>query len=399
VAVVDDALLPAAAHLTGPWAADVVAAAVGAVGGEVRSARASHVQYRPGAEVIVRFEASVAWHGRAPVVETLLASSTTSGVMAGTVPVTASTPGGDLAVGVWRWPFDPRLPGLADAVTPTAAAALLGDRQVPRLRVVAYRPAERAVVQATSADGRVAYVKVVEPALLAATLHRHDRLLAAGVPVPAIRSHDPARGIFVMDELPGDTLRDRLKRGTGPWPSARELMELAGRLQASGLTDVGPARDRLGEAVDHARLLAAVLPSTTDLLDGLLEGIAPTLARSALRRDATIHGDLHEGQLVVAGHRITGLLDVDEVGVGDPLADQATVLAHLRFRAATARTGRAALTAYADQLRSGFGSPDLDTATAAALIGLATGPFRVQQPGWERAVIDVLDLAAALLAR
>jgi hypothetical protein len=40
---------------------------------------------------------------------------------------------------------------------------------------------------------------------------------------------------------------------------------------------------------------------------------------------------------------------------------------------------------------------ELTVATAAVLTGLATGPFRIQQPGWSDSVTAVLDAASSLL--
>ena len=42
---------------------------------------------------------------------------------------------------------------------------------------------------------------------------------------------------------------------------------------------------------------------------------------------------------------------------------------------------------------------DLDVHTAAALVGLATGPFRIQSDGWRTNVTDLLRLAADLSMR
>ena len=406
--LIDDAVLPAARHLTGDDARHVLDAVVQAAEGRLEAVRPSHVQYRPGSELVVRYETTVSWRGAAPVAETLLAATTSRGPLPGTVPLVAETDDGQLHVGVWRWPFDPILPGLGAAVTATGISAILGvDPRSVRLEVVAYRPTERAVVRATTDRGSTHYVKVVRPDAVGSLVERHVRLAATGVPVPVVTSHDPTTGIIVMDELTGATLRERLKRDLPPWPGAAEFRRLTATLAAAPLQDVTPVRGRLSDALGHARMLAEIAPARISQLERLTERLRSAAERSDQRRGAIVHGDLYEAQLIVDGPRIVGLLDIDDVGPGDPLDDLATVLGHLRYRAGTTRTNAARLSSYADELRQGFCTdghdgpavePDeLDLVTGAVLIGLATGPFRIQQRDWSAAVGCHLDTAEALM--
>ena len=150
----------------------------------------------------------------------------------------------------------------------------------------------------------------------------------------------------------------------------------------------------LAHAVLHASMLAAVLPQQRSRL----EQLADTLQRvEPAPPSATIHGDLHEGQLVVDDGHITGVLDIDDAGPGDPVDDRANLIAHLRYRAVTNPELRQRLTDHADMLRTSstgrFDGDRLDLSTAAALVGLATGPFRVQQPGWDTSVAELLNEA------
>lgn len=406
--LIDDAVLPASRHLTGEHARDVLATVVAAADGRLDAVRPSHVQYRPGSELVVRYEATVSWRGAAPVAETLLAAATTRGPLPGTVPLVAEADEGQLRVGVWRWPFDPILPGLGTAVAATGIAPLLGvDPRSVRLEVIAYRPTERAVVRVTTDRGSTHYVKVVRPEAVVPLVDRHVRLAAAGVPVPVVTSHDPTTGIIVMDELSGATLRERLKVDLPPWPGAAEFRRLTAALAAAPLDGATPVRGRVSDALGHARVLAEIAPGRIPQLDRLTDHLRTAVERSEQRRGAVVHGDLYEAQLIVDGPRIIGLLDIDDVGPGDPLDDLATVLGHLRYRAGTTRTNAARLTAYADELREGFcagghGGPavdpdELDLVTGAVLVGLATGPFRIQQRGWADAVVRHLDTAEALI--
>ena len=403
----EDEALPAAVHLTGPGAREVIDTAVRAAGGGLHSCRAASVQYRPGSDLVVRYETQVSWGGRPPARETLLASTSRHGPPPGTLPVVADADGRSLEVGVWRWPFDPRLASLTDMVTADSAAARLADLVEPplSLEVVAYRPTERCVIRVTGACGTTIYVKVLDTAAAGAVIERHRRLLAAGVPVPEIVGSDTDAGWLAMAELPGDTLRLRLKAQQPGWPKADEYLALLRRLQAVELADVAPVTPRTVDALGHAAMLGVVLPDQRTRLDRLVEALAGAATAATGRVGPTVHGDLYEAQVTVDAGRITGLLDIDDAGPGDPLDDVATVLGHLRYRQQTIieRRHRDAVRRYADGLRQGFirgadlDGELLDAVTAGVLVGLATGPFRIQQHDWHHEVRRTLRRAERLL--
>lgn len=401
----DDPALPAVVYLVGPEAEPVLSAVVASAGGRLLDARANHVQYRPGNDAVVRFEATVAWGEQPARRETLLAATTLDGAHPGTVPVTASVGGIDLAIGVWRWPFDPVLTDLTAMVTPSLASSALSALVTGPLdlRVVAYRPTERAVVRVTDANGKVLYVKVLPPAQITAVVERHGALRRAGVPVPEVV--DFGHGWLAMTELAGTTLRDLIKGAPGPWPAAAAFAELLATLREVEL----PARtapSRVVDAFGHAAMLQLVAPELAPTLDRVTTALEPARERSAARR-ATVHGDLHEAQVVVEGGRIVGVLDIDEAGIGDPLDDMATLVAHTWFRAVVAEGDRLAghLSGYAGALfemftaeteRLGFERRELQLAVAAVLVGLATGPYRVQRAGWHHELAAVVALADEL---
>ncbi len=401
----DDDVLPAAAHLAGPRSDALLRTALAAVGGELRTSRPSHVQYRPGSDVVVRFDATVSWHGAAPVTETLVAATTGRGIPPGTLPVVAEADDRELEVGVWRWPFDPHLVGLGAMVTPSSAQRRLGSwvRGPVELEVVAYRPTERAVIRVTDARGSIRYVKVLPPASIAAVVDRHERLREAGIPVPVILAADEDEGWLVMEELAGDTLRLRLKEQRPPWPPGPVFDQLLSSLRSTVVDPTTPrVRPRTLDGIGHAAMLETVLPDQAPRLGRLRAALGPAAERAAERSGPTVHGDLYEAQLIVDEQRVIGLLDVDDVGPGDPLDDLATVLGHLRYREITDRSRGRSIGGYADALRRdfldvvdrlGLDPAELDVVTAAVLVGLATGPFRVQHRGWKHEARRLLTRA------
>ncbi len=393
--IVDDACLPAAAHLVGPDAHAVLAPVVQRAGAELVECAATGVQYRPGSDLVVRYRCSVRRNDRIAS-DTLLAATTTNGALPGTVPVEAvAADGSNLRVGVWRWPFDPVLTDLSTMVTPSLAEAplrtLLGG--LPELEVVAYRPAERAVVRARGPEREV-YVKVVPPSTTTALVDRHEHLAAGGVPVPSVL--EAGDGWIALEALHGTTLRDRLKSGDRALPTGDQYRALLEALAHVTIPGAAAVRSRINDARHHAAMLATVVPEKTPQLDDIVDRLATECAPTG---DATVHGDLHEAQLIVDDNEVTGLIDIDDAGQGNPLDDIGTFLAHLRFRALT--SDEAWIDSYYHEVRASVAGEHepatIDLRIAAVLIGLATGPFRVQQPGWRGTTTAVLALAEAHL--
>jgi len=316
-----------------------------------------------------------------------VAVTTVDGPPDGTLELTA----GPLAVGLFRYPHDPVLPGLPVATFADRLEAWLAYGSVPDLRVRSYRPTRRAVVHArwSPAGGATLerYVKCVPPGDHARVADWLTRLRPA-VPAPVIAAADAGLGLLALEALPGRTIRDVLLRGTAAevdrLPDGRAILDLLDRLPAPS-----PGHDRrrpgpIDRAGSHAALLAAVLPRSAVRVRTLV---------ADLERQATgagpeilVHGDLYDAQILVDRDGISGLLDLDDAGSGQRVDDLATFLAHLDALAEATPRRRRAMERYAARVRPAFelaaGPGPLYASTAAALVGLATGPFRVQQSDW-----------------
>ena len=388
---IDDALLPAASHLTGPESKEILRQAISAIGGELVSSRISQVQYRPTSDLIVRYRCEIRT-GDTVTTSTIFAGTTPSGAHVGTLPVEAETGDGVLLqVGVWRWPFDPILQGLDDLVIPGRAARLLGEvvGESPRIDVVVYRPTERAVVHVSGSRGET-YVKVVPPSTRSGLELRHLTLSEAGIPVARILKTGP--GWLAMTALTGTTLRDRLKQPSSTLLPPDRVADLLDRLAPIRIEGASPVRSRITDAAHHAAMIARVFPTAKDRLDRIVE----SLGSSANHDEATtIHGDLHEAQLVIDDDSVIGLLDIDDAGPGNTLDDIGTFVAHLEYR--TLVTDDLRIGAYAKEMSSVLGRDlepvDVRRHVAASLVGLATGPFRLQHKNWEKLTDDVIGRA------
>jgi aminoglycoside phosphotransferase (APT) family kinase protein len=155
-------------------------------------------------------------------------------------------------------------------------------------------------------------------------------------------------------------------------------------------------------ALAAAHVVARLLPGEACAAGRLAEAVIAWSEVDDPPDDRVVHGDLYENQVLVDGETF-GLIDLDDLGPGDPLLDAANFSAHLLLLA-TSGTGPGRLVhRYRDDLRAAFARRlDADPAALAwreayCLLRLASGPFRVLHPDWPRRTADRLALAAAAL--
>ncbi len=382
-----DPAVPALRILLGPEAREVVSPALAEAGLGVESVVARQVRYVPSRSVTVHFRVELT-----PAPDSLGAITVvaTSGIeVPEHVPKVASD---DIEIALWRYPFDPLLPGLALASDAEKVRRLLvelgGSDEPCRVRLRAYRAMRRAVVEVDGGAHRL-FLKIVRPSRARAV---HDRHLAlAGVlPVPRSFGWSESQGIVALQAMPGVTLRASLAAGGDEVPSPGAIVELLDRFDEAR----APTREVQGphEVVEqHARLIGTVAPELGDRLRALVAAVG----RLEREPEATVHGDFHASQVLVDGAAVVGLVDVDTAGRGERSNDFASMLAQLSTLAQA--NGGGAFDRYGARLVSRFDRRAdpvaLRLKTAAAVVGLATGPFRVQERDWRRNTSARLDLA------
>jgi len=361
-----------------------VAAAYDAAASRVESATPVQVSWRPGRSLTVRYRV----RGRGRLEGDRQVVATIGDVPEGALVVEG--PGG--AVGIWVVPHDPSLPGLVSALDPVTVGELLrslgATEPVHRVRLRSYRPGRRGVVEAQAGASSI-YLKVVPPGE-AQALHSRHRHLAEVMSVPDSLGLARELGIVAMRALPGSPLRTVLKGDSPDLPSAASIAALIGSLPDP--PDDAPASSPMIRASRMAQLLVRIVPDERDRIDEILGeiGSEPEVAR------VPVHGDFHEAQILMTGARPTGLIDVDGYGWGRAGDDPATMLGHLSMLAPSCRDPEAVF-GFARELNRIWDRvvdpPDLRRRTAAVVLGLATGPFRVQLANWPEATRARIETA------
>jgi aminoglycoside phosphotransferase len=388
----DDAV-PALPELLSDGGRGLLSSLAAERGLQLSASRIAQIRYDPGSSAIIQFRARMSDNAGTQTDEIWVA---TSGLP---VPQGALVFGiGDTTVALWRYPDDPHLPGLAPAADPARIAPLLeqlGARpgNDPSVRLRAYRPGRRAVLEVNVPPHRL-FVKVVRPAKVAALQSRHE-LMAEHVPVPHTLGWSDDNGIVVLQAMPGQTLRHQLEEEHRASPSGDALQRLLDALPTTpdGRVVAGPI-DRLPA---HVRLLSAVLPTVRDRLTEIAARIGVAKAESRV----PVHGDFHASQILVDNEAVVGLVDVDTSGSGERSNDMAILLGQLATIAAASRRERS-INRYGRELLGVFEQRTSPAAlrrrVAAAIVGFATGPFRVQHSDWPAETIKRLALAERWLA-
>lgn len=389
--------------LTSDDVGSLLAAAVQHAGGTLVSWALDHVDANPAQSTTATYSALVDWpYGRR---EELLGVSARASGPADTDTAAEIFADGEREVAVWIYPQDPDLPGLARAAYAESMAELANSTGifsrtvVPSelgLQMIGYRPRRRAVVRVTC-DDEVVYVKVLRARLFDDVLARHRLLADAGLPVAEVATTTDDH-LLVLRELPGRPLARAVFDATAPC-SAEALIELLDAMPASvaRLDRRPPWSDAVGH---YARMVAAAMPGLEGRLERLVGTITSGLAAVPAGSEPT-HGDFHEGQVHVRDGLVCGLLDTDTIGPGRRADDLACLVAHLSTiqRMSTAQEGRVhqLIRQWVPVFDTRVDPTELRLRAAAVIISLATGPFRGQEPDWERETATMIGSAEALV--
>lgn len=391
------------ALLTSSEVGALLAAAVQHAGGELVTWTLDHVDANPAQSTTATYSALIDWsYGRR---EELLGVSARASGPVDTDAAAEIFADGKREVAVWIYPNDPDLPGLARAAYAESMAEVCNEHRVfrvpvtPRqlsLEMIGYRPRRRAVLR-VQAGSEVAYVKVLRGRLFDDVVTRHLVLANAGVPVaPILATTDDH--LLVLAELPGRPLAKAVFDAADPC-SAEALINLLDSMPAR-VNDL-PRRPPWSDALGHyARMVSQAVPALEPRLEWLIEQIDGGLYAIPQGNEPT-HGDFHEGQVHVDRGRVVGLLDTDTLGPGRRADDLACLIAHLstiqRMNAAQEARVHTLIRKWVPVFDSRVDPTELRLRAAAVIISLATGPFRSQEPDWERETAMMVGSAEALV--
>lgn len=248
-------------------------------------------------------------------------------------------------------PVDPAFPQLPDVYDPVRLSALVAgagagalgtDLTVTSLR---YRPGQRHVVLAESADGTLRlYAKCYRDDTGRRAVAASEAVAAAletwGGPARAVRpaGYVESHRLVLWAGHDGTVLSERIAGSTADGVT---LAALAGRtLRAvhdlgvplpgrgrEGFTDVAAEAASTRRAVDH---VAALAPPLAERVTSLLDRALAELLTVPEESGHLLHGDFKCDNILVHDARLR-LLDVDRVTTGDPALDLGKFIADLRW--------------------------------------------------------------------
>lgn len=295
---------------------------------------------------------------------------------------------------VWLHPADPHLPALPAAAFGHAVESLLGRLGIAAVTspaLVAYRPGRRAVLRVPT-DSDVVWIKVVRPSRVERIVARHSQLGAAEVPAPRVLGWAPD-GLIVIEDARGVAAADVA------WEPDR-LLDAVDRLRAQ-LADVELSGSTQGAATRlpwyAEQLHTGGRRSVAEEAALLVERLASECA-AAPRAEATVHGDLHFGQLFLDDEgAVAAVIDVDTAGRGDPAEDSAAFVAHAVASALITASpdGRERVWRLADAGLARWGGPVATPLTAVHLVGHAIGALDRGEDASAQTLIRVAEAIAS----
>ena len=320
----------------------------------------------------------------------------------------AKTNGGG-SIELARYPVDSRLPGLVAAAEPNGVLELANEHvlTVParraRVQLIRYRPEYRAVLRHRLGRVRL-YARVMRPSDVDGFLRTHEVATKTAFVVPGLAGSWHAGGVVWLTEVRGKDLRRRIRKGKTPDPmllldGLESLWELP--QQAFGIRPASLKRayDRARASFRHNLLDDA---ESTFKLDAIAEALNPFV--KSWRPSHMAHNDFYDDQLLLTENGRIALVDLEDIGPGDPMLDVGNFLAHLRWSSQSSNRDRATnCRAYHEELRRAalerflWDARSLALREAVCLFRICTNIIRHPKPDWINRLDAGLELVGECL--
>ena len=235
-----------------------------------------------------------------------------------------------------RYPADSRLPGLVKAAAPHSVLELANEHVLTmparraRVQLIRYRPEYRAVLRHRLGRVRL-YARVMRPSDVNGILLTHDVATKTAFVVPGLAGCWREGGVVWLTEVRGRDLRRRIRKGRPPDPML--LLDGLESLWKVPQQHFGIRPFSLGRA--YSRALNSFRHNLRDDGDSLqrvneISAALKPFVRS-WRPSTMSHNDFYDDQLLLLENGKIALVDLEDIGPGDPMLDVGNFLAHLRW--------------------------------------------------------------------
>jgi len=197
------------------------------------------------------------------------------------------------------------------------------SRRILRVDMVRYRPGDRAVLRHRFSGLRF-YVRVVRPAVVPRLLGAIEFAERSAFAGPRLAGCWAEGGVLWLPEIPGENMRQQMRAGSPPEPDPlldglESLWDLSQQADGCRPFDLAGAYRRAERTFRHVlrddEAGGRALEAATRALRPFVESWHPT---------TIAHNDFYDDQMIVQPDGRVALVDLEEVGPGDPCSTSAT---------------------------------------------------------------------------